>query len=360
MTKTYNILILGASYGSLLATKLALAGHNVHMTCTPPTAALINVEGTAVRMLVKGREGLVEVRSEGLPGRITASVPADADPRDFDLVALAMQEPQYRMIEVRQLMQRIADARVPCISLMNMPPLPYLKRIPGLETGELRGCFTDPALWDAFDPGVVTLCSPDPQAFRPQGEKPNVIQVRLATNFKAARFESDAHTAILRQLERDIDASRIEIDGTVTELPVKLKVHDSLFVPFAKWAMLMTGNYRCVEQSGMRPICDAVHRDVAASKETYDGIVDLCIGLGAKSEDLVPFEKYADAARSLASPSSVARALAAGAPHVERVDKLVQLIASQNGWRNVAVDETVAVVEDWLSRNRALQVATAA
>ena len=33
-----NILILGASYGSLLATKLLMAGHNVTLVCRKNTA----------------------------------------------------------------------------------------------------------------------------------------------------------------------------------------------------------------------------------------------------------------------------------------------------------------------------------
>ena len=43
-----NILILGASYGSLLATKLLMAGHNVTLVCRTKTAELINREGTEV------------------------------------------------------------------------------------------------------------------------------------------------------------------------------------------------------------------------------------------------------------------------------------------------------------------------
>ena len=35
-----NILILGASYGSLLATKLLMAGHNVTLVCRKKTAEL--------------------------------------------------------------------------------------------------------------------------------------------------------------------------------------------------------------------------------------------------------------------------------------------------------------------------------
>ena len=44
MSKTYRILILGASYGSLLATKLLLAGHTVKLVCLPEEAELINRE----------------------------------------------------------------------------------------------------------------------------------------------------------------------------------------------------------------------------------------------------------------------------------------------------------------------------
>ena len=39
-----NILILGASYGSLLSIKLLLAGHNVTLVCRRKTADLINRE----------------------------------------------------------------------------------------------------------------------------------------------------------------------------------------------------------------------------------------------------------------------------------------------------------------------------
>src|SRR4029077_15280181 len=114
----------------------------------------------------------------------------------------------------------------------------------------------DPAVWDSFDPKLLTLCSPDPQAFRPPEEKVNVLQVRLPTNFKAARFDSDAPTAVLRALESDIEAIRFDTGSGKIELPVKLKVHDSVFVPLAKWSMLITGNYRCIQKDGMRSIKD--------------------------------------------------------------------------------------------------------
>jgi len=348
----HNILIFGASYGSLLATKLLLGGHNVKMVCTPAEVELFNKEGSRVRMPVKGRDGLVEIDSRKLPGKLSADVPTAIKLSGYDLVVLGMQEPQYRSPGVRELLDAVARAKVPCMSIMNMPPLPFLARIPGIDVKAIRSCYTDATVWDGFDPKLMTLCSPDPQAFRPPEEKVNVLQVRLPTNFKSARFDSDAHTAILRRLEADIEASRFDTGSGKVELPVKLKVHDSIFVPLAKWAMLIAGNYRCVLKDSVRPIKDAVHSDIAASRAMYNWVVKLCVSLGADENDLVPFEKYANAALSLGSPSSAARALANGAPNIERVDLLVKTIAAQKGMRSEVLDQTVALVEGWLEKNR--------
>ena len=125
----YKILILGASYGSLLGAKLALAGHNVDLVCLPAESELMNSEGAIVRMPVRGREGLVEINSKKLPGKLAAGGTSAFDPKNYDLVALAMQEPQYRSPGVRELLDAVAKSRKPCMSIMNMPPLAYLKRI---------------------------------------------------------------------------------------------------------------------------------------------------------------------------------------------------------------------------------------
>jgi hypothetical protein len=349
--QTYDTLIMGASYGSLLATKLLMAGHNVKLVCLPSEAEAINKEGTRVRLPIKGRD-TVEIDSRKLPGKLSADAPGAVDPADYDLVALAMQEPQYGSSGVRELLDKVARAKVPCMSIMNMPPLPYLKRVPGLDTEALKTAYTDPTVWQNFDPANMTLCSPDPQAFRPPEEPVNVLQVTLPTNFKVARFDSDESTAMLRQMQADIEAVRYDAGDGKVELPVKLKVHDSVFVPLAKWAMLLTGNYRCVTTDGPRSIKDAVHTDIEQSRSVYDWVRELCITLGAAPSDLVPFEKYAAAGEGLSRPSSAARALFAGAPNIERVDRLVQAIAAQKGMRNPIVDETVAMVDAQLAINR--------
>ncbi len=345
---TRRILILGASYGSLLGTKLLMAGHDVTLVCRKATADLFNAEGSEVRIKLRDEDLHRHFRSADLAGKLSASEPNDVRPEDFDLVVLAMSEPQYAVGDVRALMSRIALAKVPCLSLMNMPPMPYLKRIPGLDADRLAACFTSLEGWRDFEPGLVSLCSPDPQAFRLPDTGANVLHVGLPTNFKAAPFEKPEHNEMLKQLEADIDA--IRVDGK--DVPVKLKAHDSLFVPFAKWAMLLTGNYRCVQTMGVRPIKEAVHGDIETSRSIYQSVTDLVIKLGATPDSQVPFEKYAKAAEGLLKPSSAARAIDGGAQQIERVDLLVQLIAEQLGMGNPAVDEVVATVTSRLSGNR--------
>src|SRR3546814_1103179 len=99
---------------------------------------------------------------------------------------------------------------------------------------------------------LMTLCSPDPQAFRPPEEAANVLHVGLPTNFKAAAFAKAEHNAMLRELEAGIDALRLDGPEGPCDVPVKLRVHDSLFVPLAKWSMLLTGNYRCITAGAPR------------------------------------------------------------------------------------------------------------
>src|SRR6267154_427974 len=207
----YNILILGASYGSLLATKLLFGGHKITMVCLPAEVEAFNSEGARVRLPIRGRKEPIELDSHNLPGKLSAAGPGDVKPSDYDLVALAMQEPQYRSPGVRELLDAVAKSRVPCMSIMNMPPLPYIQRIPGLNYE------------------LLTLCSPDPQAIRPPEEKVNVLQVTLPTNVKVAKLKDDKATGMLRQLEKDIDAVRFDAGGEKIELPVKLRVYDSLF-----------------------------------------------------------------------------------------------------------------------------------
>ncbi|MDE1972298.1 MAG: hypothetical protein KGI48_03870 [Hyphomicrobiales bacterium] len=340
-----NVLILGASYGSLLATKLLMAGHNVTLVCRKNTAELINRDGTEVRIKLRDEASHRAILSRDLPGTLDATWPGDVDLSRYDLVGLAMQEPQYTNHTIRVLMIKIAEAKLPCLSIMNMPPLPFLKRIPALAKMELEEAYTNALIWERFSPGLMSLCSPDPQAFRPPEEAPNVLHVGLPTNFKAVTFADEQHNRILRELESDIDA--VTLDGH--DVPVKLKIFDSLFVPLAKWSMLLTGNYRCITPHEPQSIRDAVHRDLKLSQSIYDHVDAIARRLGADPKDQVPFEKYAKAAESLLKPSSAARAVMNGAPFIERVDLLVKLISHQLGLPNPEIDRTVEIVDQKLN-----------
>ena len=101
MANALNVLILGASYGSLLGTRIAFAGHNVTLVCLPAEASAINSNGCIVRMPVRGHDGLVDLDSRKAAGELKAAGAADVDPTEFDLICLAMQEPQYSADGVR-------------------------------------------------------------------------------------------------------------------------------------------------------------------------------------------------------------------------------------------------------------------
>ena len=347
-----DILVLGASYGSLFATKCLMAGHNVTLICTSRTAELINSEGTEVRIKLRDEDKHRSIRSQDYKGTCTAVTPDQSHPYSYDLIVLAMQEPQYTIPDVKNLMKRIARSGRPVLSIMNHPPLAYLRRIHKLAHVDLSSCYTDAEVWDEFDPALVSLCSPDPQAFRPPDEPNNVLHVGLPTNFKAAAFGDRANTNMLRQLELDI--ANVTLEGKY--VPVKLRVYDSLFVPMAKWSMLCAGNYRCVLDDGAQSINSAVHGDLGATAMIYSWVVEVAQQLGAELVDTVPFHKYAHAADNLLKPSSVARAIEAGSSQVERVDKLVQLVARSLDMQNDELDRIVKTVDKRLLDNVSLAV----
>jgi hypothetical protein len=177
-------------------------------------------------------------------------------------------------------------------------------------------------------------------------------------------FDCAFKLGMIRHVETDMvqpDAVLVEsvvgngagrVGGRVLQdVPVKLKVFDSMFVPLAKWSMLLTGNYRCITPQEPQSIRDAVHSDINLSQSIYDHVDAIAQRLGADPTDQVPFEKYAKAAESLLKPSSAARAVAGGAPSIERVDLLVKLISHQLGAPNAELDRTVPIVNKKLNKS---------
>ena len=135
----------------------------------------------------------------------------------------------------------------------------------------------------------------------------------------------------------------VTLDGM--DAPVKLKVFNSLFVPLAKWSMLLTGNYRCITLHGPKPIRD-VHDDLKLSQSIYDHVGHRP-AFGGGPERSGAIREIAKAAESLLSHR--ARAVANGAPFIERVDLLVKLISSQIGMPNAEIDRTVQTVDQKLN-----------
>ena len=210
MPATYNILIMGASYGSLLASKMLFGGHKIHLVCLPAEADLINAEGFSVRLPVRGRKDPVELDSRKLPGKVTAGGAAGVNPKDYDLVGLAMQEPQYRSPGVRELLDAVAKSRVPCMSIMNMPPLPYVKRIPGLDYDALKPAYTDPTRVGQFRSRHADAVQPRPAGDPPAGREGQRAAGHAADQLQGGQVRQRQGTAILRQLEKDIDAVRFD------------------------------------------------------------------------------------------------------------------------------------------------------
>ncbi len=353
MSTLLNLQILGASYGLLFSIKALLAGHNVRVVCTEAEASLIKHEGIQVSLPGVGNAAPITLCSRNLPGQLSATTPDRADLNELDLVVFAMQEPQYRVPELRSLLRRIATAELPCLSIMNMPPLPFLSRFASIDHETCVDAYTDANVWSDFNPDLVTHCGADPQAVRPPSGALNALQVKLPTNFRAAPFAHAEHTDKLNTLAASIQAASRGSDAVAAPTPVKLKVYPSLYTGLSKLPMLITGNYRCVQSTGIRSIKDAVHADLALSRTIYQSISTLLQRIGCPYDALVPFEKYAAAACALKAPSSAAKALERGVTDIERVDCLVQLLAQQCHTTISVLDDIIEQNDAWLSNNRA-------
>jgi hypothetical protein len=352
MSEPLRILFLGASYGVVLGMRIAAAGHRVVFVCQQEEIRLIKAGRVALE--VPARESpeplLIEPKHCAFPP--DACPPDEVDPLDYDLVCLAMQEPQYGASGVRVLLQRIALARVPCLSVMNMPLPPYLNGVVELDERVQKQAFSEPGLWQRFDPALFSMASADPQAIRRDVPDQLLVAVNLPTNFKVAPFQDYESRQLLERLSADIDLVRVPSNNGLLHPRVRLRAHPSRFVPLAKWPMLITGNFRCMTEAAPRSIADAVTSDLPLSRDLYEWVVSVCLKLGAEEATMVSFDRYLDAARGLSLPSSVSRGLYAGSTAVERIDFLVQSIALRYGMAHPALDQIVADVSGTLERNR--------
>ena len=344
-----RILVFGASYGLLPAVKLALAGHQVTMIGREFEKHGFIAKGISVLIPLRHAAGevrlSVKVSSTPQPGQIQVCVPAEICCETFDFVLLAMQEPQYCDPQVASLMHRVALAGLPCLSLMNWPPPPFLTRLGVPIDATYEGACSCIDVWRKFEPALFSLTSPDPQAIRPDPMHPGLLQVTLASNLKAAPFDDLAAQELLKSFAKDFSSLK-------PRTPVHLLAHSSVFIPLAKWPMLLTGNYRCFSESGVRTISETVTSDLEQSAMIYDAVQVLLTRIGMPRKYHVAFDDYCKAARLLLRPSSVARSIGAGAKQIERTDRMVLNLLRIYGLPEEPIGAIVARIDARLSTNK--------
>ena len=321
------ILIYGASYGILIASKLMLAGYDVTCVCKQKEVKLLNQKGFFVEM-----EGYlkkkISINSKNLIGKFIAIEPKEINLSKIDLIFLAMQEPQYEDANISASLKKAAIKKIPTVSVMNIPPSIYLKNFIFKNFDELKPAYRNFDLWNKFDLNFITHGSADPQIFKPLQESQNIISVRLASNFRISKFKDLNSAKILSKISKKIKNSRIYFEKRKIRVPVNLNIYESFFVPISKWPMLITGNYRCINNNELISIRDAVYNDTNHSEKIYNEVQSLCLSLGAKKDDLISFESYLKVAKKLTAPSSVSRLAFSKNKNFERLDKLVEIISS--------------------------------
>jgi hypothetical protein len=337
-TDKFEILVLGASYGLLPGIKLAMAGHRVTFVARPEEVQRLSGSPMTVRIPLRRSTDHIVLTTSAEPQASASApslrIPEDVDASTADFAILAMQEPHFAAPEIAALLARIGKAGCPCLSIMNLPPPPYVKRIGIGSAAALEGVYTNEHVWDPIDPNLLSVASPDPQAVRMNPASPGDLTVTLASNFKASSFGSHAAQRTLESLASDFSRLKVPHRGEEIRPPVALLAQKSLFAPLAKWPMVLTGNFRCLTDQGLRTISEAVHDDLDESREIYEWVYGVARESGAAISDMVLFDDYARAAKALDRPSSVARSVMAGATAVERLDKLVGNLGRLRGLTN--------------------------
>lgn len=341
-----SVLVLGASYGLLVASRLAQAGVLVTVVCTPEEQQDLICNGAQVDFINNSDEIKFKLQLPVTSGQSTkvgciGVVGCETSLDRFSMVFLAFSEPQCAMPKPNSLLVRIAQAGLPVVSLMNCLVPTFLRRLNGLPVEAVEPAYYATPIWRLFNHLNFTASSPDAQAFRPEVSSCR-LKVGLWSNFKVAPFSNNQHQAVLASLASSVQSVRV--DGK--RMPVDLVVHNSLTVPLAKWPMLLSGNCRCIlPGDGVISIAEAVWHDLALSEEIYKQVCKMVLACGADGADLIPFRVYATVARSLKTPSSMARAVQNKVQRVERVDKVIQLLGKAMGCASAETDFIVTTID---------------
>ena len=189
-------LVIGASYGLLPAAKIAASGHPVTVIGYAEEIAAITADGLYIDF-GSGRTLRPPLGPQGLRFCSPEAVEVGA----HDLVFLAVQEPQVRAPALTDLLAQIGG-HIPIAALMNMPPPPFLDRIPTLPIAIRARAYGAPSAWAPLPPDRITQASPDAQAVRPDPNRPGLLQVTKASNFKFAPFARATDQVLLDRVTR--------------------------------------------------------------------------------------------------------------------------------------------------------------
>lgn len=209
------------------------------MVCRKKTAELINRDGTEVRIKLRDEATHRAIFSARSAGTLDAVTTTTSTLRV--MIWLVCHAEPYHQPYDPVLMIKIEEAKLPC--LFDHEHAATIQRIPALGEMDLEEAYTNAQVWGTVRTG--TGCQLHGLIRRPsvhRKKRQKVLYAGLPTNFKAAAFADEKHNRLLRDLEADIDAVS-RPDGWTFRW--KLKVFDPLFVPLAKWSMLLIGNYRC-------------------------------------------------------------------------------------------------------------------
>jgi hypothetical protein len=182
-----------------------------------------------------------------------------------------MQEPQYRSAGRARTAGQGGRSRVPCMSIMNMPPLPYLKRIPGSMRRAAETASPTPASGtasirpdDAVQPRPAGLPAARGEGQRAAGAPADQLQGR-ALRFRRHTGRSCASSRLISRPPR-FDAGEASHRAAGEAEGARLDVRAARQVGDADRRQLPLR-----AEDGMRPIKDAVHSDLAPRVRSMTG-----------------------------------------------------------------------------------------
>ena len=320
-----KVLVIGANYGLLLAGMLKERDFDVEVFGTKKEVETLNQEGFSFNM----NDSYWRFAPSNKLKFINSF-----NEDNYDLVILAVQEPTLSNLKIVEILSFISKNSIPILSIMNIPLLNFLKDIVGIQNiVNSETIYSSLKYSNLLNSKLIINSNPEPQIF--SKDKFNSLNISLGGVFRCSS---------LNILNKDIilDLTKSIENG----LPAKIKSYKSSWVSLSKLPMLMTGNYRCLNNFKLKSIYESVHLNTNLSEKIYNQIIEIMKKLGAGREAIIPFKLYLRASVKLDAPSSVCRTIINGKQNVERVDKLVQNIAKSISYNSPEIDEIVHNIDE--------------